>query len=347
MVKKTLKIGDRIIGAEAPPYVIAEIGVNHNGDMKLAEKMVSEAAGAGADGIKFQNFKPESLILEGVSKAPYQKETTSSEETQMQMLSRLTMRAGELAELKACCESYGSDFLCTPFDQPSLVELEEMKPVAYKVASTDTTNLPFLREMAATGRPILFSTGMTYMSELEMVVREIRRYHDQIVVLHCTANYPIENDEADLACMPVLASALDTLVGYSDHTVGIGASPYAVMFDACVIEKHFCLDRNMEGPDQRCSLEPDELKQLVEEVHRAWEFRGSDLKMPTVSELETRKSLQKCLVAAGPIAAGEAFSNENLTAKRTGGDGISPLYIDRIVGREAPCDFAKDDIISL
>ncbi len=343
----SVTVGDKLISAASPTFIIAEAGVNHGGDINLAKKLVNVAAEAGADAVKFQAFKTESLILSDVEKAPYQRATTNASESQFNMLKKLEISQEQTLELKNYCEQKKILFLTTPFDEPSLDSLDDLDLPAYKVASTDITNLPFLQKIAQKKKPIFLSTGMSYFSEVEKALAAIAPINDQVVLLQCTANYPIEDDEANLSVLNTYQQHFDMLLGYSDHTRGLGASPFAIPMGAKVVEKHFTLDGSLEGPDHSASLLPHELKDYVALVRKVDRFMGSSIKMPTLSELKTRQSLQKCLVAREPIAKGEAFSTQNLIAMRTGGEGLSPIYFDEVVGQIASKDFNQHEIISL
>ncbi len=344
---KTIRIGRAEISETSPVYIIAEAGVNHGGDMDLAFKLVDIAAKAGADAVKFQAFRTESLILKDIDKASYQKETTGSVESQYDMLKRLELRREHYRALKDYCDEKGIEFLITPFDEKSLDELDDLGLAAYKVASTDTTNIPFLKKMAKRGRPLILSTGMSYFSEVKAVLRELHRHNRDVILLQCTANYPIRDNEANLNVLNTFREHFDIIVGYSDHSTGIGAAPYSVPLGAKVIEKHFTVDKGMEGPDHSASLDPGELKELVARIRDIETYLGSPEKKPTESELGTRKSLQKCLVAARDIRKGEKFSDENVAAKRTGGIGISPIEYKQVLGKKAKKDYKENDIITL
>lgn len=332
------------ISRESPTYVIAEAGVNHGGDMNLAKKLVDVAVDAGAHAVKFQAFRTKSLILENVSKAPYQQETTDNKESQSLMLKKLELSKNHYKELKDYCEHKGIAFLITPFDEDSLEELEEVGVEAYKIASTDTTNLPFLRKIAEKGKPIILSTGMCYLEEVERALMEIHQVNRQVILLQCTANYPIRDEEANLNVLHTFQS-FNAILGYSDHSVGLGAALYAIPMGAKVLEKHFTLDKDLDGPDHRASLSPKELKAFMAQVHKVDKYLGSAVKKPTESEMATRQSLQKCLVSFKTIKKGEVFSEENIIAKRTGGEGISPIKYYEVLGKKASRDFEKNEII--
>ena len=338
-------IGSFEISQASPTFIIAEAGVNHGGDLDLAKRLIDIAAEAGVDGVKFQAFRTENLILSNVEKAPYQKNTTAASESQFDMLKKLELKTEGYLELKAYCESKNLIFLITPFDEQSLEELEEVGVDAYKIASTDTTNLLFLRKVAQTGKPIVLSTGMCDMKEVTAALEEINPINKKLVLLQCTANYPIEDDEANLNVIQTFKDSFDVVVGYSDHSVGLGAALYSIPMGAKVVEKHFTIDKLADGPDHRASLDPAQLKEFVLEVRRIELFLGSSEKKPTNSEMHTRKSLQKYLVAARTIKAGALIKEEDLVAKRTGGVGISPIkYLD-LVGTIAKRDFNINDII--
>lgn len=345
---RKIEINNHSIHPQSATYIIAEAGVNHGGDMKLAEKLIDVAVEAGADAVKFQAFKPKNLILSSVGKAPYQKETTDVGESQFDMLTKLQLQKEHYIQLKDYCDSKGITCLITPFDEESLEELESIGLTAYKVASTDTTNLPFLKKIAATGKPVILSTGMSYLQEVELALREMYPINKDVILLQCTANYPIKDEEANLNVVKSFSKKFTTLIGYSDHSVGIGASPYAVALGAKVVEKHFTLDKEADGPDHRASLNPNELIEFVKTIRKVEKFVSDDgIKKPTLSESYTRNSLQKCLVAKNVIPAGAVIKESDLVAKRTGGKGISPIYYSSLVGKVASKKYEIDDIIEL
>ena len=345
--KLSIHIGDKIISKDSPTFIIAEAGVNHGGDMNLAKELVDIAAEAGADAVKFQAFKTENLILENVDKANYQQKTTDHTESQYDMLKKLEISTEQNLELKAYCDAKNIIFLTTPFDEGSLEDLDSLDLLAYKIASTDTTNIPFLKKIAAKQKPVFLSTGMTYLAEVEQVIREILPINQQIVILQCTANYPIVDEEANLAVINTYKEKFPLFIGYSDHSVGIGASPYAVAMGAKVVEKHFTLDKDAEGPDHLASLSPSELSEFVKTVRQVEKYLGTGIKKPTFSEIKNRQSLQKCFVANQDIAKGEQFTEQNIIAKRTGGKGISPLYYQEVLQKTAHRDFKKNEIIEV
>ncbi len=344
---KTIKIGGFEISKTSKTFIIAEAGVNHCGDMMLAKKLIDLAVEAKADAIKFQAFKAEHLILNNVNKAPYQLETTGSSETQYQMLKKLEVTKEQNIEMRQYCDSKGIIFLTTPFDDFSLNELKNLDLPAYKIASTDITNLPFLKKVASEKKPIILSTGMAYITEVEMALKEIYPINKEVILLQCSANYPIKDKEANLRIIQKFIEKFNILVGYSDHSVGVGAGPYAVAIGAKIIEKHFTLDKAFDGPDHMSSLSPEELVQFVSEIRKVELYLGTDQKIPTISELETRKSLQKYFVASKEIQKGELFCEDNIAAKRTGGNGISPLYFKEVFEKKALKKLLKDELIVL
>ena len=342
---KNIKIANHIIAEGQPVFIIAEAGVNHNGDMKLAKQLIDIAAKAKVNAVKFQTFKTENLILEHVEKAPYQKKTTRKNESQYEMLKKLEVTKEQNKELMRYCQDKGILFLSTPFDEDSLTELVDLNIPAIKVSSTDLTNLLFLKKIAMTGKPIFLSTGMSYLSEVQMALEEIYQHNSDVVLLQCTANYPIDDSEANLNVLYTYQDLFDIIVGYSDHSVGIGASPYAIPMGAKVVEKHFTINKEELGPDHKASLNPSELKEYVKIIRQVEFYLGDYIKKPSIAELKTRKSLQKSLVAACDIDKGEILTDKNLLAKRTGGVGISPIYYHEIIGIKASQSYNKNDII--
>lgn len=342
-----IQIENRTISKQSKTFIIAEAGVNHNGDMMLAKEMIDAASESGADAVKFQTFKTEKLILKNIEKAPYQKVTTDSSESQYDMLKRLEVTKEQTKELMDYCRKRGIIFLSTPFEKTSLDELDELDVPAFKIAATDLTNIQFLRQVAKKGRPMILSAGMCYLEEVEQALNAVYPMNKNLILLQCTANYPIRDEEANINVIRTFQETFDVLTGYSDHSQGVGASPYAVAVGAKVIEKHFTLNKTMEGPDHKASVSPDELKQLVSDIRRVEKYLGSGVKIPSCSEQVTRKSLQKCLVATKLIKEGETFDDNNIVAKRTNGAGISALYYDNVIGQTAKKEYSADDIISL
>lgn len=344
---KTINILDKKIDKKSPTFIIAEAGVNHNGDMSIAKRMVDVAVSCGVDAIKFQTFKADKLILRETTKAPYQTKTTDANESQYDMLKKLEMSKEQTIDIMEYCQKKGIIFLSTPFEKTSLDELDSLNVPAYKIAATDLTNIQYLRQVAEKGKPMILSAGMCYMEEVEKALEAIYPINKDVILLQCTANYPIKDTEANIGIVRTFQDNFDILVGYSDHSQGVGASPYAVALGAKVIEKHFTLDKSMEGPDQLASVTPEELKCLVDDIRRVESYIGKGVKMPTQSEQQTRKSLQKCLVAQADIKTGDIFTEDNIVAKRTDGVGISAIYYDDVIGQIATQDYHIDQIINL
>jgi N,N'-diacetyllegionaminate synthase len=344
---KEIYIEDKLISSMSPTFIIAEAGVNHGGNMEIAKQLIDLAADAKADAVKFQTFKTEHLILSDIQKAPYQKDTTDASESQYDMLKRLEVSREQNLDLKQYCMDKGIVFLTTPFDEESLEEIDDLDLPAYKVSSTDTTNLPFLKKIAKKGKPIFLSTGMSYLSEVKLALEAIYEYNKDVVLLQCTANYPIQDNEANLAVINTYRDNFHVLLGYSDHSVGVGAAPFAIPMGAKVVEKHFTLNKSDEGPDHAASLSPEELIDFVKTVRRVDEYMGSSTKKPNSSELDTRKSLQKCIVANANIKKGSVFTEDNIIAKRTGGVGISPIDYASIIGRKSHRNYKKNEVVSI
>ena len=343
-----VKIKDFMIGPGNPCFIIAEAGVNHNGDMELAYKLIDAAAEAGADAVKFQSFVTEDLVTAEAQKARYQVETTGQNGGQFAMLKKLELSGEQQAELKAYCDKANILFLCTPYEEKSADLLERIGVAAYKIASTDTSNIPFLRYLARKDIPVILSTGMSSLGEVEESVNELRLQglDGKIIILQCTSEYPAPVKDINLRAMKTMELAFGCPVGFSDHTPGIGASPWAVATGACVVEKHFTLDRNMEGPDHRASIEPDELKELVRTIRDIEAALGDGIKRPMASEFANKPRMQKSLVATRTISAGEVIQLTDLTCKRPG-NGLSPKWFDKVVGKKAAKQIQKEETLEL
>jgi len=342
----SIKIRNKIIGDGCPCFIIAEAGVNHNGRLDFAKQLIDVAFEAGSDAVKFQTFKTEDLILANIEKAAYQKGTTDASETQTEMLKRLEIDKDFHVQLMRYCEEKKIIFLSTCYEEDSLNLLMELDIPAIKISSTDTTNLLFLEQVAKQGRPVILSTGMCSQSEIEQACKCLIEHGcKELALLKCTSNYPTDPDEVNLRAMTTLGGHFDAVIGFSDHTEGLGASPYAVAMGAHIIEKHFTLDKKMNGPDHQASLSPDELKMLVMEIRKVEKMLGSLEIVPTKSEQTTKKSLQKCLVSKVDFKKGDRITRKNIAAKRTGGEGISALEIYNVLGLELTCDISKNQPI--
>lgn len=329
--------------------IIAEAGVNHNGDMELARQLIDIAADAGADIVKFQTFKADRLVTVHARKADYQTQTTDADESQHAMIRRLELSREMHAELIAHCRSRGIAFFSTGFDIDSLEMLDEFGMDRYKIPSGEITNLPYLRHVGKYGKPIILSTGMATLDEVGAALRvleEAGTSRDRITVLHCNTEYPTPMRDVNLRAMVTLRETFGVTVGYSDHTLGIEVPIAAVALGATVIEKHFTLSRSLSGPDHKASLEPGELKAMVTAIRNIEQALGDGVKQPSVSESKNRLVARKSLVASRAIRAGELFSATNLVAKRPG-TGLSPMHWDEVIGSKAPRDFAADEMIEL
>ena len=325
--------------------IIAEAGVNHNGNVEIAKKMVLAAKKAGADYIKFQTFCPEKLVSKSAEKADYQKQNTIAQESQLEMLQQLALTQDDFFELKEYCKRKEIGFLSTPFDLDSLHFLDSLDMDFWKLPSGEITNLPYLLEIAKTGKPVVMSTGMCELEEIKEAVDYLRRAGtEKIILLHCNTEYPTPMEDVNLKAMQDIKDSLGLPVGYSDHTQGIEVPIAAAAMGACVLEKHFTLDRTMSGPDHRASLEPKELQSMVAAVRNIEKAMGNGKKEPSQSERKNIGAVRKSIVAKCKIKKGEIFSEENLTTKRPG-TGISPLKWFELIGQRAKRDYETDQLI--
>jgi len=327
--------------------IIAEAGVNHNGDLGMARELIAVAAAAGADLVKFQTFDAASLIAADAPKAAYQITATGDDESQFDMVRKLELSAADHDVLIAECARHGIGFFSTAFDTRSFDLLLALGLDRVKVPSGEITNLPFLRHVAAAGKPIILSTGMATLGEIEDALNVLEAGgtpREHVTILHCNTEYPTPMRDVNLRAMTSIGAAFGTAVGYSDHTSGIEVAIAAVALGASVIEKHFTLDRRLPGPDHAASLEPAELKAMVAAIRNIEVALGDGRKRPSPSEIGNRAIARKSLVAAVPIRAGEAFTAANVTAKRPG-TGISPMRWDEVIGTVARRDFAADEPI--
>ena len=327
--------------------IIAEAGVNHNGNLDLALKMVDEAKRAGADIVKFQTAIPEKVISKYADKAEYQKKTTGNEESQLEMCKRIHLKLSDYDIIKKYCEEVGIEFLSTPFDLESIDYLEKLGMRLWKIPSGEITNLPYLIKIAKTGKPVIMSTGMAELNEVEEAVNVLKENGaGEITLLHCTTEYPAPFESVNLRAMNTLREKFETEVGYSDHTVGFEAAVAAVVLGATVIEKHFTLNHNMEGPDHKASLEPEEFEVMVNNIRLIEKALGDGVKQPAEAEKKNIAIARKSIVAAKDIKKGEIFTEDNITVKRPG-SGISPMKWFEVLGTEAVRDFGEDELIEL
>jgi len=345
-MSNSISVGNKIIGDGHPCFIIAEAGVNHNGSLKLAKQLIDAAAQAGVDAIKFQTYKTEEVIIEGIEKAPYQKQTTNPNESQTAMLKKLEIDKNFHYELLKSCKKKGILFLSSCYSEYSLNLLMELDVPILKIASMDIVNPLFLETVAQTGKPVIVSTGMSTFSEVEQAYQCVKNNGcKEIAILKCTSNYPAALNEVNLRGMKTLRERFDAVIGFSDHTQGLGASPYAVAAGAKIIEKHFTLDKNLEGPDHKASLSPEELVLLVKEIRRVEEMLGSEEIRPTEGEKETSKAMRRSLVCKGDLKEGDIITRKNIAAKRTGGKGISTVEFYKVLGLELTRDMSKDQPI--
>jgi N-acetylneuraminate synthase len=341
-----IQIDDKDLGVTAPAFIIAEAGVNHNGELKLAKKLVDVAVEAGADAVKFQTFNTKELVAENAEKPEYQEETTDKQESQFAMLEKLELSLEDHYELKRYCKGKEILLLSTPFDFKSVDLLEELKVPLYKVGSSDTNNLPLLKYIAEKGKPIILSTGMSNLSEVEAAVDTIQKTgNNNLILLHCVSNYPAHYQEVNLKAIDTLRQTFKVPVGYSDHTLGIEVPIAAVSRGAAIIEKHFTLDKEMEGPDHQASLEPKELKQMVTSIRNVEQSLGTGIKKPTKSEEENKKTVRKSLIANQKISCGEILTREKIKIKRPG-TGLSPEFLNIVLGMEVKREISADNPLS-
>ena len=328
-------------------YIIAEAGVNHNGNFQLAKQLVDAAVESGADCIKFQTFVPENIVSRYAEKSDYQKRNTESSESQLSMLQKLTLTSEDFYKLAEYAAFKKIDFCSTAFDDISIQLIHELKCKFWKIPSGEVTNLPYLLKIAQYNEPIMMSTGMCNLKEIADAVKIIREITNApLILLHCNTQYPTPISDVNLLAMLTMQRELGLPVGYSDHTLGIEVALAAVALGACVIEKHFTLDKAMEGPDHRASLEPQELKQMIKGIRKVEFALGSKEKQMSSSEQENVIIARKSIVAAQSIRKDEQFTEKNLTVKRPG-TGISPMKWDEIIGKTANRDYKVDEMIQI
>ena len=328
-------------------FIIAEAGVNHNGEFELAKKLVDAAVEAGVDAVKFQTFKAEKLVCKNAEKADYQKETTGRSESQFDMLKKLELTEEMHTQLLGYCREKGILFLSTPFDEESVDYLTGLGMEIMKIPSGEMTNYPYLRKMAQTGKKVILSTGMSDIEEVKAAVAVLKEYgSNDIAVLHCNTEYPTPYADVNLKAMLTLRDELEIEVGYSDHTLGIEIPVAAVAMGAGIIEKHFTLDKSMAGPDHKASLEPHELKQMVLAIRNVEAALGDGIKVPSASERKNTAIARKSIVAKYRIEKGQIFTEDNLTTKRPG-TGISPMRWNEVIGTVAQRSYDEDELIEV
>lgn len=328
-------------------FIIAEAGVNHNGSLELAKRLVDVAVDAGADAVKFQTFMADKLVSKSAQKAEYQKQTTTADESQYEMIKKLELDENAHRELIRYCNEKKIMFLSTPFDHISIDMLNAFGMPIFKIPSGEIINLPYLRHIGGLGKEVILSTGMADLGEIEdaldvLMHEGVRK--EKITVLHATTEYPCPIEEVNLRAMQTIRAAFGVKVGYSDHTQGIEVPIAAVAMGACVIEKHFTLDCTMEGPDHKASLEPKELKAMVQAIRHINQALGDGIKRLSKSEAKNIAIARKSIVASRQIKIGELFSEHNITIKRPG-NGISPMRWDEVMGQAAQRSYEVDDLI--
>jgi N,N'-diacetyllegionaminate synthase len=328
-------------------FIIAEAGVNHNGSIELAKRLIDAASESGADAVKFQTFKAEKLVSKNAQKAAYQKETTDADESQFDMIKKLELDLETHKELMSYCKKKGIMFLSTPFDLESVAMLDELGLQIFKIPSGEITNLPYLQAIGKLNKEVILSTGMATLDEVGdalKILQDAGTKKENITVLHANTMYPTPMEDVNLRAMLTIGKTFDVAFGYSDHTLGIEVDIAAAAMGATVIEKHFTLDKTMEGPDHKASLEPDELKAMVTAIRNIESALGDGVKKPSKSESPNIEVARKSIVASRHIKKGEMLNEENLTVKRPG-NGISPMQWNKIVGTVAQRDYKVDELL--
>jgi N-acetylneuraminate synthase/N,N'-diacetyllegionaminate synthase len=344
---KEIEIAGRRIGVGYPCFIIAEAGVNHNGDLELAKRLVDAAKEASADAVKFQTWVTEKLVAPDARMAEYQRENLGRDQSQFEMLKQLEFSYDEFREIKAYADRQGILFFSTPDEEESADFLEDLGVPVFKIGSGEVTNLPFLRYVALKKKPIILSTGMSTIGEVEAAVRTIEEAGNrQILLLHCVSKYPAEPSDCNLRAMDTLRIAFQYPVGFSDHTLGIEISIAAVARGACILEKHITLDKKLPGPDHRMSLNVAEFAQMVQAIRMVEAALGTGRKEPISTEWETKQVVQKAIVAARDIPAGKILELDDLALRRTSG-GLPPYYLQLLIGRKVRHTIRANQVISL
>ena len=342
---KTVNIANKLMGEGEPCFIIAEAGINHNGDVNLAKKLIDTAKDAGADAVKFQTFKAEEVVSKSAEKARYQKETTGADESQLGMIKKLELTEKDFKELFAHAQKKGVIFLSSPFDRISVDLLDELGVQAFKIPSGEITNFPLLKHIARKKKTVILSTGMSTLGEVEEALEVIRNEGtEEMILLHCVSCYPAKVEDMNLKALETLRCAFRLPVGLSDHTLGITIPIAAVALGACVIEKHFTLNKNLPGPDHLASLEPEELKQMVKAIRDVEKSIGDGIKKPTQEEEENKKVARRSIVAKVDITKGAIITEKMLDIVRPG-TGIEPRYLDVVIGRKAKEDIQSGELI--
>lgn len=342
---ESIEFGKFVVGNKSPAFIIAEVGVNHNGDLNLAKDLIYKAAECGANCVKFQTFKAERVVLADAPKAHYQLKTTDAGESQLQMLKKLELDRAFYEEVIDCCDRAGVFFMSTPYNEEDLEFLEDLQVKAYKLASIHAAEPSFAAQVASTGKPVILSTGMATLAEIDQTLRAIwATSNDQVVLLQCTTNYPSLPEDANLLAMKSMADVFDVIVGYSDHTVEDVACVASIALGAKVIEKHFTLDKSLPGPDHTSSSEPEEFAKLVGKIRLTEVCLGSGYKQPSDIEIKNALGMRRSIVAKHDIAEGTDLKMEHFTFKRPG-TGLRPSSLEQIIGRKIRRNIAADQLV--
>ena len=343
---KSIKIANKVIGKNQPTFIIAEAGVNHNGRLDLAKKLVDIAVDAGCDAVKFQTYKSEGVVTHNTKSAKYIKDNLGKKINQFNLLKSYELRYKDFEELKNYCDSKKIIFLSTPHSFDAIDFLEKLVP-AYKFGSGDLTDAPALKHAAKKGKPMILGTGMATINEIKQAINSIKSEgNNKIIALHCTTNYPCPIDDTNLNAMLTMRDKLDCLIGYSDHTLGITVPIAATAMGAVVIEKHFTISKKLPGPDHKASLEPNELKEMIKAIRDTERILGSYEKKPTISEKKIMNLVRKSIVANQNIKKGLKI-NENMVAIKRPGTGLNPTYTDKVIGKKAKRNIKKDEVFDL
>jgi len=343
---KKIKIGDRLLGEGEPCFIVAEVGVNHNGSVNMAKKLIDAAKDAGADAVKFQAFKTEKLVTKYAEKPRYQKETTGSTKSQYDLLKGLELKDEEIEELYRYAKERGIIFLSSAFDKESVDLLDKLGVPAFKVASGEITNFALLEYIAERKKPIILSTGMSTLREIKEALEVIREEGvKDVVLLHCVTNYPAKTEEANLRVIEVWKQSFGLPIGFSDHTLGTAIPIAAAALGAVLIEKHFTLDKTLPGPDQRASLQPDEFKEMVEAIRDVEKARGNGVKRLTEEEERIKKVVRRSIVARVKIPKGTTITENMLDLKRPG-TGLEPKYLSKVIGMKAKKNIKPDELVT-
>lgn len=341
-----IEFGKFVVGNKSPAFIIAEVGVNHNGDLNLAKDLIYKAAECGANCVKFQTFKAERVVLADAPKAHYQLKTTDAEESQLQMLKKLELDRAFYEEVIDCCDRAGVFFMSTPYNEEDLEFLENLQVKAYKLASIHAAEPSFAAQVASTGKPVILSTGMATLAEIDQTLRAIRHTgNNKVILLQCTTNYPSNAEDTNLLAMQTMRDVFGVLAGYSDHTTDEVACIASIALGAKVIEKHFTLDKSLPGPDHTSSSEPDEFASLVEKIRQTEKCLGSSFKRPCDVEIKNAVGMRRSIVAKKDIPIGTVLKNEHLTFKRPG-TGLSPALLGEILGKKNRKEVTYDQLIN-